>query len=204
MKTTKITAKQLADVVNKVSTPMVSEIEWNGLKIQIKNRLTLDESDDFCLLLTAIQFIGDDGSYRPTLRDFGVRSNIIKFYTNVELPEDVNDTYNLLYGNDLVETVRRYVDQVQLSSLLKSTEALVKHMATSEAEAIISEFKKLADRMNELTSVIEGTFSTISKEDIEGVAKAFSEGQFDVEKLVSAVLSHTEEDKEAEVVSKDN
>lgn len=58
-----------------------------------------------------------DGDVAIELVDFALRLNIITAYSLVELPDDVDVLYYIVYCSDLYDTVAKNINQAQFNSI---------------------------------------------------------------------------------------
>lgn len=101
--------------------PCYKTIKWDGYDIVVKQLLSADEFIGVVRTVFRDCRIPDtDNMVRLELIDFAIKTNIVSAYANVELPEDLNDLYNLIYGTDLYESVCDNVSEIQLKSIINS------------------------------------------------------------------------------------
>ena len=91
------------------------QINWNGLRVIVRSMITLDEMQELVSLVW--EQCWDEASVHPELADFLLRRAVIVFYTNVNLPESVEEQYAYLYGTDLYEKVTPCISVSQLKSI---------------------------------------------------------------------------------------
>ena len=94
------------------------DYNWHGKIISIKNLLSRDE------YIKLIHDIGDmcisqDGNFVPEMLDFSVKLNIIINYALVEMPDDLDDIYELIYYSDLYNAVLKNISKSQVNSVLR-------------------------------------------------------------------------------------
>ena len=106
---------------NKSVEPCYKTIKWDSYDIVVKQLLSVDE---FINVVRAVfkdcKIPDTENMVQLELIDFAIKTNIISAYANVELPEDLSNLYNLIYGTDLYETVCDNVSKAQLKSIIDS------------------------------------------------------------------------------------
>lgn len=94
------------------------DVNWHGEIIQVKYMLDLDKEH---MLIQSIMncCMTDDGNFVPELLDISIRANVVKQYSSVELPQDINDQHKLLYYSDLFDVIINSVNKNQIEHILK-------------------------------------------------------------------------------------
>lgn len=94
------------------------DVNWHGVIIKVKYMLDMDEEH---MLIQSIMncCMTNDGNFVPELLDISIRANIVKTYSSVELPEDINDQHKLLYYSDLFDVIINNVNKNQIEHILK-------------------------------------------------------------------------------------
>ncbi len=113
--------------VNRVSlknnkTPLhYKTITWKSYNIVIKQTLSIDE---FMNVIHAVfkdcRVSDSDNIVQLELIDFSIKTNIISAYANVELPENLDELYSIVYGTSLYETIYSNVSKIQVQSIIDS------------------------------------------------------------------------------------
>lgn len=113
--------------VNRVSlknnkTPLrYKTITWESYNIVIKQTLSIDE---FMNVIHAVfkdcRVPDSDNIVQLELIDFSIKTNIISAYANVELPENLDELYSIVYGTSLYETIYSNVSKIQVQSIIDS------------------------------------------------------------------------------------
>ncbi len=94
-------------------------IQWHARNLTLRQFLTLHE---YISVVNGI--INDckkpDGSIAVELIDFAFRMNVISSYAYVEMPEDIDNIYYIVYASDLFDNVYRYANSAQIDSIRNS------------------------------------------------------------------------------------
>ena len=190
----KISGNELTDVINKCgelnhAQPFGCDIEWLGYTIHVKRFLDFMEMMGFVNGVTAGCFAKSDNSYMPEARDFFFRCHIVEYYTNIELPDNLEEKNQLVYGTNIIETVLRNVDMGQFQAIIDAIDKKVTNIVdinvkqiNDEAEFIYSQIKELYEKLTEV-------FSGIDKETMTSIAHAVIGTTFDEKKLIDAVIA---------------
>lgn len=173
------------DVVKKyaVTEGGVAKINIGDSTIEVKKNLSLPEAVAFVSNVVQLCF-AENGEYMPELKDFGIRLNVIARYTNIELDDSTGNVYDVLYGNDLFETVLSEIDNGQLKSIVYGIDQRIKLTNDMNAVSFNNNMAKLQEQMMNFIDKFEDLFSGISKEDLEMIAKAVGGDDISVEQLV--------------------
>lgn len=182
----KITVSEFEKAVRGAQTRFF-DVEWNGLMLHIRHQITLEYMMRYVEYVVASCFDGQTGEYRPEIKDFAIRSGAIKFFTNIDLPEDVSRQYKLMYGTDIINVVMSYVDAGQMNSMLIAIDKKLEYAANANVEKITKQFEQITNAFEELSKNMENMFGNVSMEDVNKIASAIAGGAFDENKLVQAV-----------------
>lgn len=191
----KISGSNLTDIINKCAVENGSaspeydyDIDWKGLTIHVTHFLTLQDMVDFVNGVTAGCFAKSDNSYMPEVRDFFFRCNIVAQYTNIELPDDLEEKNQLIYGTDLIDTVLAYVDRAQFHAIIDAIDKKVKYLVDVNVKHINDEAELVYEQMKSLYTMLNEAFSGIDKETMTTIANAIAGSTFDEKKLIDAVI----------------
>jgi hypothetical protein len=90
-------------------------VVWRGLKLIVRQMIGLDEMQD--LVGKVVCGCWDGEEYRHEAMDFELRRAVILFFTNVEMPDEMEKQYEYLYGTDLYETAVQSISQSQIAAI---------------------------------------------------------------------------------------
>ena len=95
----------------------VVDYNWHGKIIKIKYMLSREEMLN---LIHDIEnmCITESGNFIPGLLDFSIRLNVVSNYAYVELPDNMDDIYNVLYHSDIYDAVASNINQSQKNAIL--------------------------------------------------------------------------------------
>lgn len=195
----KISGNELTDVINKCGElnhvqPFGCDIEWLGYTIHVKRFLDFMEMMGFVNGVTAGCFAKSDNSYMPEARDFFFRCHIVEYYTNIELPDNLEEKNQLVYGTNIIETVLRNVDMGQFQAIIDAIDKKVTNLVDINVKQIIDEAELVYGQINELYEKLTEVFSGIDKETMTSIAQAVIGTTFDEKKLIDAVIAARAED----------
>ena len=98
--------------------------QWHSTSIVLKRLLTIDEYEE-CVHNIWRYCEAEDGTIMIELLDFSIRVNIVNAYASVELPDNIDDLYYLMYSSDLYETVCSGVNKAQVESIQNTARLIV-------------------------------------------------------------------------------
>ena len=169
--------------------PIEKIIDWNGITIHVKSRLTINEIVSFAHRAVELCFT-DTHDYLPEVLRFAVGLETINFYTDLELPESIDDKYTLITQTDLIECIIDCVDKEQYEEIVTATDEKLNYRADSaiaesrkEVEEIYSAAKTLFDKISE-------AFSGLDPDDFKNMVTAISANGIDESKIMEAYLTH--------------
>lgn len=102
-----------------VSAKQCKKVTWHTSEFIVRNLLPLgDFLNTVNNILTDCE--ADDGTVDIGLIDFALRKNIIVAYAFINLPDDVDQLYYVVYASDLFDAVCSAINQEQLKALFKT------------------------------------------------------------------------------------
>lgn len=181
------------DIVKKyaVVNGETATIDICGFSVEVKRNISLPESVAFVSNVVELCF-SETGEYMPELKDFGIRLNVIARFTNIELNDTTSNVYDVLYGNDLFETVLAEIDSGQLKSIVYGIDQRIKLVNDMNVISFNNNMDKLQKQVAEFLVMFEDLFSGVTKEDLSMIAKAIGNEDISVEKLVHNRLREKE------------
>lgn len=161
--------------------------KWNGLDIEITKVIGMREMMGFVINVVEGCFTSDE-TYLPELKDYNIKENIILYYTNIELPDEVVDKYDLLYATDIVDFVVERINKSQIKEIVRSIDKKIEHRAAANIEMVYKQVNDLYVQMNDLFEKIGGAFEGVTQEEISNVMKALADGKMDEAAIVRALF----------------
>lgn len=165
--------------------------DWKGIKFRIKTILSLEEMMGFVHGVVTSCFAEDTGEYLPEIKEFAIRCSVLEDYGNIELPDDLNEKYALVYGTGIVDCIASSVDSTQLEDILNAIDEKVEHIAQSNIEALNKKMAEVVAKFESLEANISNVFSAVDADTVTKVASAVASGTFDEKKLVQAFYHQT-------------
>lgn len=102
-----------------VSAKQCKKVTWHTSEFIVRNLLPLgDFLNTVNSILTDCE--ANDGTVDIGLIDFALRKNIIVAYAFINLPDDVDQLYYVVYASDLFDAVCSAINQEQLKALFKT------------------------------------------------------------------------------------
>lgn len=111
-----LTAERAMEITNEMYKEY-TDVEWHGEIIRIKYYLDMDVEHSMYNSIISCAYDGDNPI--PCLFDFAIKTNILSYYTNVQLPQDVNKLHKLIYCSDIIEVVKEHICAEQINFMIK-------------------------------------------------------------------------------------
>jgi len=96
----------------------IVDINWHGLIIHIKTLLSRREEEELIFSILECCRLGDKDELLYEFLDLSIRANIVAFYTDVELPLDINEQHKLLYYSDIFDVVAKNANSDQIDAVI--------------------------------------------------------------------------------------
>lgn len=113
-----LSAEEVKRVVGATSK-RIKKVIWHTTDILVKYSIGLSE-----YIATFNSIIRDctseNGELALPLIDFAIRVNIISHFSNVELPQDPSELFDVVYTSDLYDVVRKNANARQIDAIEKS------------------------------------------------------------------------------------
>lgn len=179
----------LNKVMEHLEKELRNNIAWHEFEISIKYSLTLKEMLTFVNNVVNMCFEDMDGTYLPEVKDFAIKSCILEMYAGLELPENAEERYKLIYETDIAETVMEHINRIQLSEIANSIDEKLRHLSSANIEVVNKQIGDLYNTLTALENQVETMFSNVPAEDIAKLVGAISNGGFDEGKILNAYLN---------------
>ena len=182
------------DVVKSVidSGNNISKLVWNGIEIEVKQFLTMQEMFEFTNSVFDACFRHEDGEYRPEVKDFMVRSYILDIYTNIEVPDDLESRYEMVYRCDIIPEVMRYIDKTQFNAIMAAIDCKIEDKLSTNVERFEREIEQkmvvIDNMIEEFVGYFNSIFDGIDNETIRQIAGAISNMSIDPAVLAKSVV----------------
>lgn len=180
--------------------PAERTIEVGGIQVTVKTRLSVDSMIDFVNFVVNNCFQGDE--CLPQLKDFLIRIEIIRMYTNIELPNNIQDQYEFVYGSDLIgQLVDEVINRNEFNNILQAIDfkiAQIEDVAYQEYKAKIEE---IYSSINAITEQISQIYDEMSPEDLTDIIKVMagmSDGSVSDEEIARAMMNYKAQIQEKE------
>lgn len=161
------------DKIAKEITEKQTVENWNGIDITVKNRISFADVVAFVENVAANCFI-ENGDYMPEALKFATDSNIIKYYTNINLPNNLEHRYELVNLPGLMETIIGCISVEQYDEIIDAVDRKIEYMCNMNVSAVLNQIKSVVDAFEELQKVSGEMFSGITPEDMNKVVNALS------------------------------
>lgn len=175
-----------------------NKMVWNGIEIEVRRFLTMKEMLEFTDAVVKMCF-SDDGTYRPEIRDFIVRTNILSSYTNIETPENLEILYDMVYRCDIIPQVMRYVDRTQFNAIMSAIDCKIEDKLNTNVERYEREVEQkmiLIDcAIEEFIDRFNSIFDGIDNDTVRNIAGAISNMSIDPAVLAKSIVEAKEEVK---------
>ena len=165
-------------------------IQWNGLDIVVKKRLSLSELAGFAASVAGNCVSKDAGEYRPEFYDFLIANNIIEYYTNISMPEDAEKRYAMICAiRPLISEILTNIDKEQYGNLINAIDLKVAYIANSNIDAALRKVNDAYESLNEFVKSTAEMIEGVDPELLNNFITSVSENGIDEGKLMSAYLS---------------
>ncbi|MCL1953014.1 MAG: hypothetical protein FWF60_09330 [Oscillospiraceae bacterium] len=153
----------------------------------VKSSLGLTNTVGFIDSVASTVIDGETGEYRPELFDFAFDAMVLMYFTNIALPEDAGEQFELVCHTDLCFEVKRSIDTEQLECLRAAAERKVAHLLHCAENTLASKMTDLLASFEQLRESTHDVFSNIGGADLKAMVNHLS--GMDEAALAKAVLA---------------
>lgn len=121
-------SNKLNAIIKRIDTGY-SEYEWEGIKIFVRPLISIEESIELTDTVMQSCINPNNQMFMPELLDLMFRINVIRFYTDVELPGDLHEQHILVYGTSLYDDVIDVVNDGQIKSMAKCLDMFAERLS---------------------------------------------------------------------------
>ena len=178
------------EMIKKIAEKESSErttVDWNGVEISVKKTVSLDDMMSVVLGVVGSCF-DEDGNYIPEVVDIIEKHNVIKWYTDIDVPNDINESFDLIYRTDLYQIVIGKIDQTQLATIHKAIREKIEYLVNVRADAVSNKCIELIGELSKVSDGLSTLFGDLKPEDMTNMIGAITGGKFDEEKLIKAYM----------------
>lgn len=158
----------------------ITTIEEDGYTVNVKKHLSLAEMIAIVEGVTEQCFEEETGVYRPEMVDFLLRNTVFTFYTDVELPKDIEQKYDFIYRfGGIYKRIMDIIDLDQFYAIVDAIKAKIKYNATANIEAIKKNTQKFMEIMDKFSDDINDVMEGVDKEAMKNLINVLSGNMFD-------------------------
>lgn len=168
--------------------PETVNIEWNGLDITIKTRLSFEKMMAFVDGVAESCFAADTKAFIPVAKDFVIGCLVIEMYSNLTLPQNVNKKYEIVSGCDVVDVILENVDKAQFDNIVKSINEKIRYLIEENLAQATIKTNDLLYSVSDIESKVGDLVSKITPDDMRTLITSISNGKLDEGKLMEAYL----------------
>lgn len=163
-----------------------TDITWCGYTVAVKRVLPFAEMMHFVDGVVAGCFATSDGSYMPEVRDIYFRCSIVGFYTNIELPDSIEDKNKIVYGTDIIDMILQNVDKGQFRAIMDGIEKKIDYLVNTDVKRIENEVKASTDEIIMQCEELNKVFSGIGTDEMADFIKSVTKMNFDEKAVIGA------------------
>lgn len=162
-----------------------TKLNWREQEILIRRTISYDEMSVFVKTVVNACFDEETGAYEPQNRDFMYKYGEILFFTNVELPKETGEAYDIVYALNLNDIIEEHADIHQIADIQNAISEAIEYRLEQNLDSLKAELRKFKD----VFMALGETMSSIDPEDIRVAMKAIADhGKLDEGAIVRALF----------------
>lgn len=160
----KVNSKETVDTVEQVSNDFTKKVTYKkgGNKIIVRINPTPTVVKRSSAIKIAVESVFNDeetgvDKYSPQFNEFALNYGIIMAYTDLVLPNDIDQTYSLLVRSSLIRDIKKHISNREIWNFVDSFYELIdiKKQALIHSEGISGILKKIKDAFDGLGEHLE-------------------------------------------------
>lgn len=174
----KKTVKKIIDW-NKEEKPIELKYSHDGeeLVVKVNKQISLNERIQMVKEIYNMVFDESDNkkyvgieSYHPELMDFAKRCAVITYFTDIELPDNLEDISDLVLNTPIFDDVMKYVGQTAVFIFDEANE-----MVNARKQSILANrnFNALVEKINYVIDSLAEKFKDVDVKELQGVISQF-------------------------------
>ena len=177
------------DLINfmKEKTKSAVTIKSCGQDINVMPVLSLEQFNMFVGHSVEMMY-DDNNNFDPAMRDLAIRINTVFRYTNVTLPEDLEDymedIYELLYKTSFYDDVCKVIDKNQYTALINAINESVDYRNANAIDKVNNQIAILSNDIQALGEQFANVIGDVSNEDVQKLLNAIENNTIDEGKLI--------------------
>ena len=162
---------------------------WHGINVEIKPVLTPTEMSQFITEVILYWFTGEGKSFVPEYKDIAIKICVIKYYTNLSIPGNINDEFvKSLYNYDIVDKIVEEVNNQQFRVIVDSINKKIDYILKRTGTYTESKLAELIEAIIKLITDFSDKFEDVDSGKLIELANAVSNNKIDEGKIVAAIM----------------
>lgn len=170
------------NALNEIGT----NITWCGYDVAVKRFISFAEMMNFVDGVVSGCFATSDSSYMPEVRDMYFRCSLVEFYTNIKLPEPIEEKNQIVYGTDIIDLILQNIDAGQFRAIVDSIEKKVNYFVDTNLKRVEDKAEAFLGGIIEQCEELNKAFSEIDAREMASFIKSMTEMNFDEKAVISA------------------
>ena len=183
-----INAEKLKEIASERFTEYET-VEYYGCDVVIRKILPFPVFRKIVSRVADSCFDSITGEYLPENREFATRLCIAELYTDVEIPDDIEQQYTLLFGTDFIQMVIGNINRDQFLDMQYAIDERIRVRNEANRAMFDRSVMDILNKIGEISDQISDVFSEVTQDDMKNLISAIGEGGIDEEKIVRAVVA---------------
>lgn len=171
-----------------------TEIEFHGVKFRVRNKISLEEMIAF--VDGVASSCHDTGfEYMPELFEYTFRLMVVRYYTDLPVPQDSSPSYAMMFIEGLFEAILEHVSEDQIKDIRNSIHRKVEYSINTTIKELEREATDIIAKVGGVYEDLSAHLTNLSAKDWSTLIESFAGGGFSEEKLMEAYLKSKEKEE---------
>lgn len=120
----------------------------------------------------------------------------MEFYTNIVLPESVEEKNQIVYGTDIIDLILQNIDRGQFRAIMDGIEKRVTYLVNTDMKRIEDDAELIVKQITEQFEMLNDVFAGINGDEMAAFIKAVTKMNFDEKALIEAAAAIGRQNKQ--------
>lgn len=191
----------MADKIKKISVNKLdglfrdevsmSAVEWRGVNVFVKRRLTISEVISFVNTVVDSCTIVNDNTYTPELKSFAINACVISLYTNISLPKSSEKQYEYVCimseVGGLIDDIKKIIDINQYNDIIYAIDEKIRVFIDKQNSMIDAKVNDICAAFENITSQFGAMFDGVDSADVMNMVKNIGKMDISQEDMLKAI-----------------
>ena len=145
----KVSINKIESLVNKWTSDVVL---YDDVVVTVRKNISFTEQ---VKMIDDIVHIVTDGEYMAASYDYALRKNVVLYFTNITLPDNVDRAFDILFCTDIYDKIIDHIDREQLMSIESAALEQISYVNDTQKSYLMQRIDDLAMNVSRIIDELE-------------------------------------------------